>query len=59
MIKILLYLILSLAVAFIAAGKNRSFIGWLLISIVLTPLLGFILILVLPEGNAAVEDKNI
>jgi len=59
MIKILLYLILSLAVAFIAAGKSRSFIGWLLISIVLTPLLGFILIIVLPEGNAAVDVKNI
>jgi len=59
MMKVLLYLILALATALIAASKSRSFIGWLSISIILTPLLGFILILVLPEGNAAVEGKNI
>ncbi len=55
MLEIIIYLILVLAVAFIAANKNRSFIGWLLIGLFATPILAFILIIVLPEGSVAVE----
>ncbi len=54
-LSILVWIIVAIVTAFIAAKKNRSFIGWLIIGLIL-PIVGFILILVLPEGQP-VKDK--
>ncbi len=55
-ISLLIWVIVALVTAFIAAKKNRSFIGWLVIGLIL-PIVGFILILVLPEGEALKNEK--
>ena len=54
--SIIIWLVLAIVTAFLAARKNRSFIGWLVIGLVI-PLIGFILILVMPEGKL-LEEAN-
>lgn len=56
-LSLLVWLLLAVAAAFIAARKNRSFIGWLIIGLIL-PIVGFILILVLPEGQLISEGAE-
>jgi hypothetical protein len=46
--SVLIWLVLAIVTAFLAARKNRSFIGWLIIGLVM-PLIGLIMILVMPE----------
>ncbi|MBT3602011.1 MAG: hypothetical protein HOE48_24870 [Candidatus Latescibacteria bacterium] len=46
----IIWVVLAIVTAFMAAKKNRSFIGWLMIGIVF-PLIGFIMVLVMPEGE--------
>lgn len=53
---ILLWLVFALITAFIAAKKNRSFLGWLIIGLVI-PIVGFIMVLVLPEGGVEKAKK--
>ncbi len=54
--SIIIWLVLAIVTAFLAARKNRSFIGWLVIGLVI-PLIGFILILVMPAGKP-LEEAN-
>ena len=54
--SIIIWLVLAIVTAFLAARKNRSFIGWLVIGLII-PLIGFILILVMPEGKL-LEEAN-
>ncbi len=54
--SIIIWLVLAIVTAFLAARKNRSFIGWLIIGLII-PLIGFILILVMPEGKL-LEEAN-
>jgi len=54
---IFIWLVLAIVTAFLAAKKNRSFIGWLIIGLII-PLIGFILILVMPAGEALGNDAN-
>lgn len=56
-LSLLVWLIVAVITAFIAARKNRSFIGWLIIGLIL-PIVGFILILVLPEGQLVKEETE-
>ncbi len=53
---ILLWLVFAIITAFIAAKKNRSFIGWLIIGLII-PIIGFIMVLVLPEGGVEKAEK--
>lgn len=53
---IILWLVFALITAFIAAKKNRSFLGWLIIGLVI-PIVGFIMVLVLPEGGVEKAKK--
>ncbi|MBT5831921.1 MAG: hypothetical protein HOH77_17175 [Candidatus Latescibacteria bacterium] len=46
----IIWVVLAIVTAFMAAKKNRSFIGWLMIGIVF-PLIGFIMVLVMREGE--------
>ena len=46
----IIWVVLAIVTAFMAAKKNRSFIGWLMIGIVFL-LIGFIMVLVMPEGE--------
>jgi hypothetical protein len=48
---VIIWLVLAVVTAFLAARKNRSFLGWLLIGLII-PMVGFLLILVMPEGKA-------
>ncbi len=48
--SIILWLLLAVITAFVAAKKNRSFIGWLIIGLII-PVIGLIMIIVLPEGK--------
>ncbi len=57
-LSLLIWLIVAVVTAFIAAKKNRSFIGWLIIGLIL-PIVGFILILVLPEGQPVKEKPKV
>ena len=54
---IFIWLVLAIVTAFLAAKKNRSFIGWLIIGFIL-PLIGFILILVMPAGEVLGNNGN-
>ena len=54
--SLLVWLALAIVTAFLAARKNRSFIGWLIIGLVL-PLFGFVMILVMPEGESLSTDR--
>ena len=56
-ISIIVWLVLAILTAFLAARKNRSFLGWLIIGLVI-PLIGFILILVMPEGKPLEEETG-
>ncbi len=56
-VSIIVWLVLAVVTAFLAARKNRSFIGWLIIGLVI-PLIGFILILVMPEGKPLEEETK-
>lgn len=56
-LSLLVWLIVAVITAFIAARKDRSFIGWLIIGLIL-PIVGFILILVLPEGQPSSEEQE-
>ncbi|MBW7995930.1 MAG: hypothetical protein FVQ81_05020 [Candidatus Glassbacteria bacterium] len=49
--SVIIWLVLAIVTAFLAAKKNRSFLGWLIIGLII-PLIGFILILVMPKGKA-------
>ncbi len=54
---VIIWLVLAIITAFLAAKKNRSFIGWLIIGL-LIPLIGFILILVMPAVEALGNNVN-
>ena len=54
---VIIWLVLAIITAFLAAKKNRSFIGWLIIGLIM-PLIGFILILVMPAGEALGNNVN-
>jgi len=56
-LSLLVWLIVAVVTAIIAARKNRSFIGWLIIGLIL-PIVGFILILVLSEGQPVNEEPE-
>ena len=49
--SVILWIVLAIITAFLAAKKNRSFVGWLIIGLII-PVVGLILILVLSEGGA-------
>jgi hypothetical protein len=55
--SVIIWLALAIITAFMAAKKNRSFIGWLVVGLIL-PLIGFIMILVMPEGDVLEEAKQ-
>ena len=55
--SIILWLVLAIITAFIAAKKNRSFLGWLIIGLII-PVIGFILILVMPHGEPLEEEAE-
>ena len=44
-----LWIVFAIVVAMIAAARGRSAIGWLLVSLVASPLIGGILVLALPS----------
>ncbi len=55
--SIILWLLLAVIAAFVAAKKNRSFIGWLVIGLII-PLIGLIMIIVLPEGKPLEKSEE-
>lgn len=54
----LIYLGLCVAVAMLAARRGRSGFGWFVISALLSPLLGFVFVLVLRDLAAAPNEPT-
>lgn len=50
---ILLWLILAILVGAFALSKGRGFVLWTLVSLVLTPLIGFIIVAILSSSKDA------
>lgn len=50
------YLSLCIAAGIFASQRGRSPFGWFLVSFLLTPLVGFVYLLVLPRGGTALSD---
>ena len=53
------FLLIGLVPAFIAKNKGRSFMGWYVISILLSPLIGLIAILCLGESDEMRKQRII
>lgn len=58
------WLVLSVTVGVVAQLKNRSIFGWILLSLIISPLISVILLLVLPvktlieKSEKKIEVKN-
>lgn len=58
------WLVLSVTVGVVAQLKNRSIFGWILLSLIISPLISVVLLLVLPmkqiveKAEKKVEVKN-
>ncbi len=55
--SVLIWLVLAVTTAFLAARKSRSFLAWLVIGLAF-PLIGLIMIMVLPEGTLMSGDTT-
>jgi hypothetical protein len=55
---LILWLGFSIAIGILASRRGRSGIGWFLFSLILSPLLGLIFVLVLPRRNLQFEDVS-
>lgn len=53
-----LYVGLAVAVAFLAARRGRSAMLWLVLSLVISPLLGFVFVLVLRDLSAGPNEPT-
>lgn len=53
------WLFLSIVVGIIASNKGRSGFGFFMLSVLLSPLIGFIVALVVSENRGVVEEKKI
>jgi len=53
------WIILSLLCGMFASNKGRSFFGYFLLSIVLSPLIGFIAVLISKEDTEKLEQKEL
>lgn len=51
------YLLISFGVAILAIIKNRSFIGWFFLSLLITPLVTGVMLLVLGDNNYSICPK--
>lgn len=52
------WLVFSIVVGVAANSRGRSGVGWFLFSLILSPLLGLILVLVLPRQSAETQDAD-
>lgn len=52
------WIVFSLLPAIIAPSRGRSFLGWLLISLIISPLFGLILVLALPGKNTELRARD-
>lgn len=55
---VLLWVVFAVIVAVAASGRGRSGFGWFLLSAVISPLLSFILLMVLPKVGSAGLPKD-
>lgn len=51
------YLLISFGVGILAIIKSRSFIGWFALSLLITPLVAGVILLVLGDNNYAICPK--
>ncbi|MBH9742251.1 zinc ribbon domain-containing protein [Vibrio navarrensis] len=59
MFVVILWLIFSICVGALASNKGRSGFGYFLISLILSPLIGLIIVLVISPVAAKVEEAAI
>ncbi|OOE91281.1 zinc ribbon domain-containing protein [Salinivibrio sp. AR647] len=55
---IIIWFILAIFVAFYASSKGRSGLGFFLISLILSPLIGFIIALVVEERSVEIGEMK-
>jgi len=58
-ISIILWLVLCFVVAAGANNRGRSYVGFFLISLFLSPLIGLIILLALGKNKDVIEKRNI
>ena len=56
---IILWLCLSVLCGMLASGKGKSFWGYLFLSLLLSPIVGFIAVLIAKEDKKKVENNSI
>ncbi|EMW2000161.1 MULTISPECIES: zinc ribbon domain-containing protein [Morganellaceae] len=54
---LIFWILLSIIIGCVAASKDRSFLGWCLLSLVISPLISLIILLIVGEGNYAICPK--
>ncbi|MFB9214431.1 zinc ribbon domain-containing protein [Vibrio sinaloensis] len=57
MFVVILWLVFSVIVASVASSKGRSGIGFFFVSLILSPLIGLIIVLVIQPNQETVEQK--
>ncbi|MEF1173640.1 hypothetical protein [Vibrio sinaloensis] len=57
MLVVILWLIFSIIVGSVASGKGRSGIGFFFVSLILSPLIGLIIVLVIQPNQETVEQR--
>ena len=50
--------ILAVVVGFVAGARGRSGFGWFLISLILSPLIGLLIVMVLPKRGEAAAPRD-
>ena len=53
------WIILSFLCGMLASSKGKSFFGYLFLSLLLSPLIGFIAVLIAKADNKKIENKSI
>ena len=54
---VLFWILLSLIIGAIAASKERSFLGWCLLSLAISPLISLLILLIVGDGNYSICPK--
>lgn len=59
MFVVILWLIFSIIIGSVASSKGRSGIGFFFVSLILSPLVGLIIVLIIQPNQSTVEQKTL
>lgn len=58
MLFVLIWILLSICVGFFASNKGRSGVGYFFVSLLISPLIGGIIVLILSEVKSTAEEEK-